>query len=307
MIKVELSSWQRALYDKIHERSYIGRDVTTGRIKNLNNSVMQLRKVCNHPYLFYPEPTYPINDNLWRCSGKFELLDRILPKLINTGHKMLIFCQMTQLMDIMQKYFDYRGFIHLRLDGTTKSEDREKRMAQFNDPSLNYPIFLLSTRAGGLGLNLQAADTVVIFDSDWNPMMDLQAQDRAHRIGQKREVRVYRLVTNTKIEETILTRASLKKKLDGKVIQAGLFNNKSTDKERQEKLRVFLQREDEEEEEERTVLDDEEVNEILARSDQEFELFQSMDSARKAQEGGTRLIMDDNLPDWIDEDEVSVR
>jgi ATP-dependent helicase STH1/SNF2 len=305
VIKVELSSWQRALYDKIHERSYIGRDVSTGRIKNLNNSVMQLRKVCNHPYLFYPEPTYPIDDYLWRCSGKFELLDHILPKLITTGHKMLIFCQMTQLMDIMQKYFDYRGLIHLRLDGSTKSEDREKRMALFNDPTNNYPIFLLSTRAGGLGLNLQSADTVIIFDSDWNPMMDLQAQDRAHRIGQKREVRVYRLVTNTKIEETILTRASLKKKLDGKVIQAGLFNNKSTDKERQEKLRIFLQREDEEEEEERTVLDDEEVNEILARSDQEYELFQTIDNTRKMQDKRPRLIMDDNLPDWIDEEEVS--
>jgi hypothetical protein len=136
-------------------------------------------------------------------------------------------------------------------------------------------------------------------------MMDLQAQDRAHRIGQKREVRVYRLVTNTKIEETILTRASLKKKLDGKVIQAGLFNNKSTDKERQEKLRIFLQREDEEEEEERTVLDDEEVNEILARSDQEYELFQTIDNTRKMQDKRPRLIMDDNLPDWIDEEEVS--
>ena len=304
VLKVELSSWQRALYDKIHARTYIGRDVSTGRIKNLNNSVMQLRKVCNHPYLFYHEPVYPVNDDLWRSSGKFELLDRLLPKLIKTGHQILIFFQMTQVMDIMEKFFEYRHFSYLRLDGSTKSEERERRMALFNSPSSQYPIFLLSTRAGGLGLNLQAADTVILFDSDWNPMMDLQAQDRAHRIGQKREVRVYRLVTNTKIEETILTRASMKKKLDGKVIQAGMFNNKATDKERQEKLRIFLKREEESEEEDGSLLDDEEINEMLARDETELQLFQNMDNLRKSTDKHpTRLIMDKKLPEWIIEDE----
>jgi len=300
VLKVDLSSWQRALYDKIHARTYIG----SGRIKNLNNSVMQLRKVCNHPYLFYPECRFPVNDELWRCSGKFELLDRMLPKLIKGGHQCLIFFQMTQVMDIMEKYFEYRHFVYLRLDGSTKSEERERRMGLFNAPNSEFPIFLLSTRAGGLGLNLQAADTVILFDSDWNPMMDLQAQDRAHRIGQKREVRVYRLVTNTKIEETILTRASVKKKLDGQVIQAGLFNNNATDKERQDKLRIFLKRDEESEEDEQAVMEDEEVNELLSRDDQEFELFESMDRTRKQTERfESRLIRDSRLPDWITEDE----
>jgi SNF2 family DNA or RNA helicase len=99
----------------------------------------------------------------------------------------------------MQIYFDYKGIKHLRLDGSTKADDRGERMAQFNKPNSEYDIFLLSTRAGGLGLNLQTADTVIIFDSDWNPQMDLQAQDRAHRIGQKKEVLVLRFITNTPI------------------------------------------------------------------------------------------------------------
>lgn len=104
------------------------------------------------------------------------------------------------------------------MDGNTKSDERGERMKAFNEPDSIYDIFLLSTRAGGLGLNLQTADTVIIFDSDWNPQMDLQAQDRAHRIGQKNEVRVYRLVTNTIIEEEIFNRAAFKMGLDKLII-----------------------------------------------------------------------------------------
>ena len=114
------------------------------------------------------------------------MLDRILPKLREFGHRVLIFTQMTHLMDIMQIYFEYKNIKHLRLDGSTKADDRGIRMAMFNTSNSEYDVFLLSTRAGGLGLNLQTADTVIIFDSDWNPQMDLQAQDRAHRIGQKK-------------------------------------------------------------------------------------------------------------------------
>lgn len=136
--------------------------------------MMQLRKVCNHPYLFLNfESYFPISDEIMRCSGKFEILDRMLPKLLSTKHRILIFCQMTHVMDIISIYFEYRGYKYLRLDGNTKAEDRGQRMADFNQPGSPYDIFLLSTRAGGLGLNLQTADTVIIFDSDWNPQMDL--------------------------------------------------------------------------------------------------------------------------------------
>lgn len=169
------------------------------------NTIMQLRKICNHPFMFshieaaiaefqnppppgQPPPTQVEGRLLFRSSGKFELLDRILPKLRATGHRVLIFCQMTSLMTIMQDYFDYRSFRYLRLDGATRADDRGEMLKEFNDESQEYFIFLLSTRAGGLGLNLQTADTVIIFDSDWNPHQDLQAQDRAHRIGQQNEV-----------------------------------------------------------------------------------------------------------------------
>ena len=185
---------------------------------------MQLRKICNHPFLFIDYSHQYFNnlpeDAIFKSSGKFELLDRILPKLLGTGHKILIFSQMTHLLDVLQYFLEYRGIQYVRLDGNTKSEDRGSRIDAFNAKDSIYKVFILSTRAGGLGLNLQAADTVVIFDSDWNPQMDLQAQDRAHRIGQKNEVRVLRLITNSQIEEEILAKAALKKNLDHKVIKA---------------------------------------------------------------------------------------
>jgi len=304
VIKVELSSWQKVLYRYIQDSNYSLANPLSLKLKNLSNSVMQLRKVCNHPYLFLPKDVVQyVTDEIWRCSGKFELLDRILPKFIATKHKVLIFCQMTQLMNIMQNYFDFRGYRYLRLDGATKSEDRDQRMELFNSPTSEYNIFLLSTRAGGLGLNLQAADTVVLFDSDWNPQMDLQAQDRAHRIGQRHEVRVYRLVTNTVIEEEILTRAAYKKMLDVQIIQAGLFNNKSTDKERREKLQAFMRKADDEGSQDDACLTDEQLNNIIARNDNEFELFETMDMDRERREpyySGNRLIQDmESFPHWL--------
>ena len=162
--------------------------------------MMQLRKCCNHPYLFFNNIDDIIeHDYIFRCSGKFEVLDRILPKLLYFKHRILIFSQMTHLMNILQMYFNYKGYTHLRLDGNTKAEDREQITKDFNAENSPYDILLLSTRAGGLGLNLQTADTVIIFDSDWNPQMDKQAEDRAHRIGQKKQVLVLRFITNTPI------------------------------------------------------------------------------------------------------------
>ena len=200
--------------------------------------IMQLRKVCNHPYLFLD--SYLEDENMMRVSGKFELLDRIIPKLIKTGHRMLIFTQMTQLIDILQYFLLFRGIKLLRLDGATKVEERATRIALFNQENSEYSVFLLSTRAGGLGLNLQTADTVILFDSDWNPQMDLQAQDRAHRIGTMKEVRVYRLVCNGTIEENILSKASFKKNLDEMIIQAGMYNPKSTDVQRRQRLEEII-------------------------------------------------------------------
>ena len=157
VIKVDLSAWQRIVYNGIHENGMLARDPSTGKIghMSLRNTVMQLRKICNHPYLFldYLEPA-DMRENIFRSSGKFELLDRILPKLILTGHKVLIFSQFTQVMDIMQIFFDFRGIKHLRLDGGTKHEDRARNLQIFNNWDSEEKVFLLSTRAGGHGLNL---------------------------------------------------------------------------------------------------------------------------------------------------------
>jgi len=285
VIRVDLSGWQKIFYKQLKETGILARDPSTNKIgkRSLMNTMMQLRKICNHPYLFLSSfDSEFLKDNIYRCSGKFELLDRILPKLIDTGHKILIFSQMTQLMDIMQIYFAEKKIPHLRLDGNTKVEDRGQCTALFNAEKSEYKIFLLSTRAGGQGLNLQAADTVILFDSDFNPQMDLQAQDRAHRIGQKHEVRVYRLVTNTKVEEEILSRAAEKKNIDNVVIQAGLFNQKASDIERQQKLENLLKQDEKEKEEddEEIVPDDDQINEYLARNETELKKFQQMDLER---------------------------
>ena len=241
----------------------------------------------------------------------------MLPKLIATTHRVLIFSQMVQLMDIMEQYFYYRNISFLRLDGSTKADDRGERMALFNQKNSDYKVFLLSTRAGGLGLNLQTADTVVIFDSDWNPQMDVQAQDRAHRIGQKNEVHVYRLITNSSIEEQILQKAAQKMNLDEMIIQAGLYNQRSTDAERKARLEEMFKKREEDEDEGEGTPNDFEINKIMCRSEAEFELFQQMDQERYEREKSVykhfkhpqnlddgkfynyRLMAEDEVPAWI--------
>lgn len=265
-----------------------GNNGTGGIMKGLQNVIMQFKKICNHPFTFEEVertingPDKPTNDTLWRAAGKFELLDRVLPKLFATGHRVLMFFQMTQVMDIFQDYCAYRGIKNLRLDGMTKPEERADLLKTFNHPQCDTHLFILSTRAGGLGLNLQTADTVIIFDSDWNPHQDLQAQDRAHRIGQKKEVRVLRLITSKSVEEHIMSKAQFKLDMDKKVIQAGRFDHKSSAEEREMFLRELLEDDDNEEEGDNE-LGDEELNEILKRSDEEFEIFTKMDKDRTLQ------------------------
>jgi SNF2 family DNA or RNA helicase len=153
VLRCELSSWQKELYRQISAKAAADNYAIVNR--GLNNVVMQLRKVCNHPFLFAPEG-YHYNDDLIRTSGKVQLLDQMLPKLKAAGHRVLMFTQMTAVMTILEDYFSYRGYLSLRLDGSTPADEREKRMFKFNSPDSPYFIFLLSTRAGGLGLNLTA-------------------------------------------------------------------------------------------------------------------------------------------------------
>ncbi|KAI8883082.1 hypothetical protein K501DRAFT_250303 [Backusella circina FSU 941] len=317
VLKCKLSPLQIHLYNQIkHSGTMYISETSKGKsaVKGLNNTIMQLRKVCNHPFVFEEveniiNPSGMSNDLLFRTSGKFELLDRMLPKLKQTGHRILIFFQMTQVMSIMEDFLNYKGFTYLRLDGSTKSEDRSESMRLFNAPDSPYFIFLLSTRAGGLGLNLQTADTVIIFDSDWNPHQDLQAQDRAHRIGQTKEVRIFRLICSNSVEESILARANYKLDIDGKVIQAGKFDNRSTEEDREAFLRSLLEdKVDEENEQEDDDWENEELNEILQRADSDLAVFQRIDSEREDADAQSwrllghhgkpeRLITDKELPD----------
>ena len=285
VIKLQMSEWQKIVYQQIKEQGLLAEDPSTGKLgkKALMNTMMQLRKICNHPYLFIDynnSMLENINDWIYKSSGKFEFLDRIIPKLLYFKHKILIFSQMTQLLNILERYFIYKGIKCLRLDGATKAEERGRQIELFSDNNNDYMIFILSTRAGGLGLNLQAADTVIIFDSDWNPQMDIQAQDRAHRIGQKHEVKVFRLISKKTIEEGILEKAAFKKNMDEKVIRAGLYNSKYSESERRNKLMDILKNENKEEEEEDEILNDEQINEDISRTPEEFNKFQEMDRER---------------------------
>ncbi|CAN8251362.1 unnamed protein product [Cochlearia groenlandica] len=194
----------------------------------LNNLFVQLRKNCNHPDLLvaqidgsylYP----PVEDIVGQC-GKFRLLDRLLVRLFAKNHRVLIFSQWTKILDIMDYYFSEKGFGVCRIDGSVRLDERRRQIHDFNDEKSSCRIFLLSTRAGGLGINLTAADTCILYDSDWNPQMDLQAMDRCHRIGQTKPVHVYRLATAQSIEGRILKRAYSKLKLEHVVIGKGQFH-----------------------------------------------------------------------------------
>ncbi|XP_020819783.2 lymphoid-specific helicase isoform X2 [Phascolarctos cinereus] len=193
----------------------------------LQNIMMLLRKCCNHPYLIeYPlDPVtqeFQINEELVTSSGKFLILDRMLPELKNRGHKVLLFSQMTMMLDILMDYCYLRNYSFSRLDGSMSYVEREENMQKFNtDPEVF--LFLVSTRAGGLGINLTAADTVIIYDSDWNPQSDLQAQDRCHRIGQTKPVVVYRLVTANTVDQKIVERAAAKRRLEKLIIHKNHF------------------------------------------------------------------------------------
>ncbi|KAG0649062.1 ATP-dependent DNA helicase DDM1 [Hyphodiscus hymeniophilus] len=196
--------------------------------KKLGNPIMQLRLACNSPHNFYNPWAMgePIDETLVSSSGKMLLLDRLLPGLFARGHKVLIFSQFKTSLDILEDYArDLRDWNVCRIDGSVSQVERRDQIKQFNeDPE--FKLFLLSTRAGGQGINLASADTVILFDSDWNPQQDLQAQDRAHRIGQTRPVVVFRLATKGTVEEKLLLDADAKRRLEKLVIKKGGLNQK---------------------------------------------------------------------------------
>lgn len=198
----------------------------------MNQEIIE-KKVDPAPYSrppMLPEPdsvkgrynyiTVPSMGRFVTDSGKLAKLDELLRKLKAGGHRVLLYFQMTRMIDLMEEYLTYRNYKYCRLDGSTKLEDRRDTVADFQQRSDIF-VFLLSTRAGGLGINLTGADTVIFYDSDWNPTIDSQAMDRAHRLGQTKEVTVYRLITAGTIEERIRLRALQKEEVQRVVIQGG--------------------------------------------------------------------------------------
>lgn len=224
---IGMSDMQVKWYKKILEKDIDAVNGAAGKRESktrLLNIVMQLRKCCNHPYLFEgaePGPPYTTDEHLVYNAGKMIMLDKILVRMKKQGSRVLIFSQMSRVLDILEDYCVFREHKYCRIDGSTAHEDRISAIDDYNKPGSEKFIFLLTTRAGGLGINLTSADIVVLFDSDWNPQADLQAMDRAHRIGQTKQVVVYRFITEQAIEEKVLERAAQKLRLDQLVIQQG--------------------------------------------------------------------------------------
>ncbi|KAI4689342.1 uncharacterized protein J4E88_002694 [Alternaria novae-zelandiae] len=266
--------------------------------KKLGNPIMQLRLCCNSPYNFFnpfiradtdgaetfASETEP-DETIVSTSGKMLLLDALLPELIRRGHKVLIFSQFTTTLDLLGHYLDLRSWNYARIDGSVAQTDRQDQILAFNKPSTTKEaadIFILSTRAGGQGINLAAADTVILFDSDWNPQQDLQAMDRAHRIGQTRNVIVYRFATRNTVEQKLLESAEAKRRLEKLVIRKGGVRNdrggtRGNEKEQEvEELQKLLRRSDGEKfdveaTESGKVLGKEELEILLDRSDEAYE------------------------------------
>ena len=237
ILRVELSDTQTDYYKNILTRNYgaLNQGIKGSQF-SLLNIVAELKKASNHPYLFdgvedkvlsnFGSTRENILRGLIMSSGKMVLLDQLLNKLRRDGHRVLIFSQMVRMLDIIGDYLQLKGLSFQRLDGTINSHKRRISIDHFNAKDSRDFVFLLSTRAGGLGINLMTADTVIIFDSDWNPQADLQAMARAHRIGQKNHVMIYRFVSKDTIEEQVLERARRKMILEYAIISLGITDKK---------------------------------------------------------------------------------
>jgi len=252
IVYTQLSAMQREQYKNILKRDMDALYQSSGSALTQNKSrllnlVMQLRKCCNHPYLFEgveDKSLDPFGDHLVTNCGKMMVLDKLLLRLKKENSRVLIFSQMTRVLDLLEDYAVSRqrrgdDFRYCRIDGSTGGADRQDMIDAFNGKDMQGSdifLFLLSTRAGGLGINLQTADCVVIYDSDWNPQADLQAMDRAHRIGQTKDVKVFRFVTGDSIEEKVIERAELKLQMDSAIIQAGRLAEKHKNLSKEEAL-----------------------------------------------------------------------
>ncbi|KAH0768139.1 hypothetical protein KY290_004063 [Solanum tuberosum] len=340
VLRCRMSGFQSAVYDWIKSTGTLRVDPEDEKrraeknpnyqpktYKVLNNRCMELRKTCNHPLLNYPYLNVT-KDFLVKSCGKLWILDRILIKLQRAGHRVLLFSTMTKLLDILEEHLQWRRLIYRRIDGTTSLEDRESAIVDFNSPDTDCFIFLLSIRAAGRGLNLQTADTVIIYDPDPNPKNEEQAVARAHRIGQKREVKVIyleavvdKIASHQKEDEyrggvvdsdddlagkdrymgsiESLIRNNIQQyKIDmaDEVINAGRFDQRTTHEERRLTLETLLHDEERYQETLHDVPSLQEVNRMIARSEEEVEQFDQMDEEYDWEEEMTRY---DQVPKWL--------
>eukprot|EP00252_Welwitschia_mirabilis_P019206 TRINITY_DN4386_c0_g3_i1.p1 TRINITY_DN4386_c0_g3~~TRINITY_DN4386_c0_g3_i1.p1 ORF type:complete len:2283 (-),score=553.97 TRINITY_DN4386_c0_g3_i1:18-6866(-) len=342
VLRCRMSALQGAIYDWVKATGSIRLDPESearrveGNSKRqirayvpLQNRCMELRKVCNHPFLSYPfHMEYP-DEYIVRSCGKLWILDRILIKLHQSGHRVLLFSTMTKLLDILEEYLQWRHLQYRRIDGTTSLEDRESAIHDFNKPGSECFLFLLSIRAAGRGLNLQSADTVVIYDPDPNPKNEEQAVARAHRIGQKREVKViYMEAVVEKIPsydkedelrsggmiddedelagkdrymgsvESLVRNNIQQYKIDmaDEVINAGRFDQRTTQEERRMTLETLLHDEERYQETVHDVPSLHEVNRMIARSEEEMELFDRLDEEL---DWPGEMLKHHQIPKWL--------
>ncbi|KAI8331840.1 SNF2 family N-terminal domain-containing protein [Chlamydoabsidia padenii] len=233
VVEVELTNPQKKWYRAILEKnfSFLRKGAKTNKeMPHLRNIMMQLRKCCIHPYLLEGAEEVIVSEcnalsaqDQFNClvqsSGKLVLIDKLLKKLILGNHKVLIFSQFTSCLDILSDYLKRRKYAFERIDGSIPGDQRQAAIDRFSTlPIEESFVFLLCTRAGGVGINLTAADTCIIFDSDWNPQNDLQAQARCHRIGQTKPVQIYRLICANTYEKDMFDRAGMKLGLDKAVM-----------------------------------------------------------------------------------------
>jgi len=231
IVRVDLAGLQKKYYKWILTKNFEALNSKSGGQQvSLINIMMDLKKCCNHPYLFpsaqneapkYPNGAYEGNALVKSC-GKLILLQKMLRKLYEGKHRVLIFSQMTKMLDILEDFMEFEGYKYERIDGTITGQVRQDAIDRFNAPGAQQFVFLLSTRAGGLGINLATADSVIIYDSDWNPHNDIQAFSRAHRIGQANKVMIYRFVTRSSVEERITQVAKKKMMLTHLVVRPGM-------------------------------------------------------------------------------------
>lgn len=289
IVRVELSPMQKKYYKYILTRNFEALNPKGGGQQvSLLNIMMDLKKCCNHPYLFpaasQEAPTGP-NGNyetsaLIKAAGKLVLLSRMLKKLRDDGHRVLIFSQMTKMLDLLEDYLEGEGYKYERIDGNITGTQRQEAIDRFNAPGAQQFVFLLSTRAGGLGINLATADTVIIYDSDWNPHNDIQAFSRAHRIGQANKVMIYRFVTRNSVEERVTQVAKRKMMLTHLVVRPGM-GGKGANFSKQELDDILrfgteeLFKEEEGKEDEAIHYDDKAVAELLDRSKEGIEQKES--------------------------------